>query len=57
MRCNFGKGMVSVANRQIKAGEEISECYGQMYYRCLSLSQNCDIDRGKTMQLLFQQES
>ena len=32
MRCNFGKGMVSVANRQIRAGEEISECYGQMYY-------------------------
>ena len=32
MRCNFGKGMVSVANRHIRAGEEISECYGQMYY-------------------------
>jgi len=32
MRCNFGKGMVSVANRNILAGEEISECYGQMYY-------------------------
>jgi hypothetical protein len=32
MRCNFGKGMVSVANRHIKAGEEICECYGQMYY-------------------------
>merc|ERR1719228_690000 len=32
MRCNFGKGMVSVANRTIRAGEEISECYGQMYY-------------------------
>lgn len=32
MRCNFGKGMVSVANRNIQAGEEISECYGQMYY-------------------------
>lgn len=32
MRCNFGRGMVSVANRQIKAGDEISECYGQMYY-------------------------
>jgi len=32
MRCNFGKGMVSVANREIAVGEEISECYGQMYY-------------------------
>ena len=32
MRCNFGRGMVSVANRQIRAGDEISECYGQMYY-------------------------
>ena len=38
MRCNFGKGIVSVANRQIKAGEEISECYGQMYYRCSGVS-------------------
>ena len=32
MRCNVGKGMVSVTNRNITAGEEISECYGQMYY-------------------------
>jgi len=32
MRSNHGKGMVSVTNRLIKAGEEISECYGQMYY-------------------------
>ena len=38
MRCNFGKGIVSVANRQIKAGEEISECYGQMYYRYSGVS-------------------
>lgn len=40
MRCNFGKGMVSVANRNILAGEEISECYGQMYY-----SKNLDTRR------------
>jgi len=32
MRSNHGKGMVSVTNRLIKAGEEMSECYGQMYY-------------------------
>lgn len=42
MRCNFGKGMVSVANRNILAGEEISECYGQMYY-----SKNLDTRRAE----------
>lgn len=32
MRVNVGKSLVSVANRNIPRGEEISECYGQMYY-------------------------
>ena len=32
MRCNVGKDLVSVSNRRIQPGEEISECYGQMYY-------------------------
>ena len=32
MRANVGKAMVSLANRNLRAGEEISECYGQMYY-------------------------
>ena len=32
MRCNTGSGLVSVAARRIPAGEEISECYGQMWY-------------------------
>ena len=33
MRCNVGKQMVSVTNKNIQQGQEISECYGQMYYR------------------------
>ena len=32
MRCNVGKDLVSVTNKNIQRGEEISECYGQMYY-------------------------
>ena len=32
MRCNVGKHLVSVTNKNIAPGEEISECYGQMYY-------------------------
>ncbi|XP_023338753.1 SET and MYND domain-containing protein 4 isoform X2 [Eurytemora carolleeae] len=32
MRCNYGKSMVSVTNREIPEGDEITECYGQMYY-------------------------
>ena len=33
MRCNVGKELVSVTNKNIQQGQEISECYGQMYYR------------------------
>merc|ERR1711915_218733 len=32
MRCNYGKKIVNITNRNIKKGQEISECYGQMYY-------------------------
>ena len=32
MRCNVGKSLVSVTNKNIGQGEEVSECYGQMYY-------------------------
>ena len=45
MRCNFGKGMVSVANRNIKAGEEISECYGQMYYTKNKEQRRAELER------------
>ena len=31
MRCNVGTGVVCVANRHIKKGDEINENYGLMY--------------------------
>ena len=32
VRCNVGRRMVSVASRDIKRGEEISDCYGLPWY-------------------------